>query len=279
MRAGGARGRRRRGARGPPRAGGRRPASREHAYLALRAVAVLVARGPRALRRGVRRRRSRCTRRPDPFEALGERGGRAGAAAAGVPARGRRRPPLRATSRCPPPSATRSCCAQGLRRVHRRRARRRAARCSRGSRGAGRSGCRGAPGRRGAAATSTTCARRCAPRCATAASWSSAATASRAGGRGRSCWSSTSRARWRRTRGCCSSTRRLPSPPARRVEAFAFGTRLTRITRELRRPRPRPRAAPRAERVVDLGGGTRIGAALASSTACTAAGSAAARSS
>jgi hypothetical protein len=48
----------------------------------------------------------------------------------------------------------------------------------------------------------------------------------------------------------------------RRVEAYAFGTRLTRITRELHGRDP-DRALRRAtERVVDLGGGTRIGAAL-----------------
>ncbi len=48
----------------------------------------------------------------------------------------------------------------------------------------------------------------------------------------------------------------------RRVEAFAFGTRLTRITRELHGRDP-DRALGRArDAVVDLGGGTRIGAAL-----------------
>jgi uncharacterized protein with von Willebrand factor type A (vWA) domain len=49
----------------------------------------------------------------------------------------------------------------------------------------------------------------------------------------------------------------------RRVEAYALGTRLTRITRELVGRDP-DRALPRAaDSVVDLGGGTRIGAALA----------------
>jgi uncharacterized protein with von Willebrand factor type A (vWA) domain len=48
----------------------------------------------------------------------------------------------------------------------------------------------------------------------------------------------------------------------RRVEAYAFGTRLTRITRELQGRDP-DRALQRAtERVVDMGGGTRIGDAL-----------------
>src|SRR5581483_9091235 len=50
----------------------------------------------------------------------------------------------------------------------------------------------------------------------------------------------------------------------RRVEAFAFGTRLTRITHELG-GRDHDRALERAaEAVVDFSGGTRIGAALAS---------------
>ncbi|MBV9915776.1 MAG: VWA domain-containing protein [Solirubrobacterales bacterium] len=49
----------------------------------------------------------------------------------------------------------------------------------------------------------------------------------------------------------------------RRVEAFAFGTRLTRITHELS-GRDHDRALDRAaEAVVDFAGGTRIGAALA----------------
>src|SRR3954447_1649297 len=48
----------------------------------------------------------------------------------------------------------------------------------------------------------------------------------------------------------------------RRVEAFALGTRITRITRELAGRDP-DRALQRAiEAVVDLGGGTRIGASL-----------------
>jgi uncharacterized protein with von Willebrand factor type A (vWA) domain len=48
----------------------------------------------------------------------------------------------------------------------------------------------------------------------------------------------------------------------RRVEAFALGTRLTRITLELRGRDPDRALARAAARVVDLGGGTRIGAAL-----------------
>jgi uncharacterized protein with von Willebrand factor type A (vWA) domain len=48
----------------------------------------------------------------------------------------------------------------------------------------------------------------------------------------------------------------------RRVEAFAFGTRLTRITRELHGRDPDRALARATEAVVDLGGGTRIGDAL-----------------
>ena len=48
----------------------------------------------------------------------------------------------------------------------------------------------------------------------------------------------------------------------RRVEAFALGTRLTRITPELAGRDPDRALARATERVVDLGGGTRIGEAL-----------------
>jgi uncharacterized protein len=49
----------------------------------------------------------------------------------------------------------------------------------------------------------------------------------------------------------------------RRVEAFAFGTRLTRITRELRGRDPQPALARAAAAAGDWSGGTRIGEALA----------------
>ena len=49
----------------------------------------------------------------------------------------------------------------------------------------------------------------------------------------------------------------------RRVEAFAFGTRLTRITRELAGRDPDRALDRAAAAVVDWSGGTRIGAALA----------------
>ncbi|MGI8621898.1 MAG: VWA domain-containing protein, partial [Solirubrobacteraceae bacterium] len=48
----------------------------------------------------------------------------------------------------------------------------------------------------------------------------------------------------------------------RRVEAFALGTRLTPISRELAGRDPDRALARATARVVDLGGGTRIGASL-----------------
>jgi len=47
-----------------------------------------------------------------------------------------------------------------------------------------------------------------------------------------------------------------------RVEAFALGTRLTRITRELQSRDPDAALAGAAERVVDWSGGTRLGEGL-----------------
>lgn len=49
---------------------------------------------------------------------------------------------------------------------------------------------------------------------------------------------------------------------AARVEVFCFGTRLTRITRELRRRRPDDALERASEAVVDWEGGTRIGESL-----------------
>ena len=49
----------------------------------------------------------------------------------------------------------------------------------------------------------------------------------------------------------------------RRVEAFAFGTRLTRITHELRGREPDAAVARAADAVADWSGGTRIGESLA----------------
>ncbi len=47
-----------------------------------------------------------------------------------------------------------------------------------------------------------------------------------------------------------------------RVEVFCFATRLTRVTTALRRRRPDAALAAAADRVVDWGGGTRIGQAV-----------------
>ncbi|MEL7060109.1 MAG: VWA domain-containing protein [Acidobacteriota bacterium] len=49
-----------------------------------------------------------------------------------------------------------------------------------------------------------------------------------------------------------------------RLEVFAFGTRLTRLTRELRHHDPDRALTEATARIVDWGGGTRIGASLAS---------------
>ena len=63
----------------------------------------------------------------------------------------------------------------------------------------------------------------------------------------------------------------------RRVEAFVFGTRLTRVTHELGVPRPGPRARPREPPRSSTGRAARASARRSRrSTACTAAGSAAA---
>jgi uncharacterized protein with von Willebrand factor type A (vWA) domain len=49
----------------------------------------------------------------------------------------------------------------------------------------------------------------------------------------------------------------------RHVEAFVFGTRLTRVTKQLRGPAPDRALEEAAKAVVDWGGGTRIGDAVA----------------
>ena len=86
----------------------------------------------------------------------------------------------------------------------------------------------------------------------------------RAGVRARagSCSSATSAGRWSRTpaRWCASCTPR--SSGRGRVEAFALGTRLTRITRELSSRDPDAALAAAARRVVDWSGGTRLGEGL-----------------
>ena len=138
-----------------------------------------------------------------------------------------------------------------------------ARRLLRRSRAAGRSAARAARARPAAARARARPARdRCARRCATAASCSSAAGGAAPGGPARSCWCATSRARWRPTRGCCCSTMQAAVAARSRVEAFAFGTRLTRITRELAGRDPDAALAARPRGVVGLAGGTRIGDAL-----------------
>ena len=59
---------------------------------------------------------------------------------------------------------------------------------------------------------------------------------------------------------CCTCTRRAGA--GRRVETFAFGTRLTRLTPELGSRDPETAFAAAAARVIDWSGGTRIGESL-----------------
>ena len=70
------------------------------------------------------------------------------------------------------------------------------------------------------------------------------------------------RARWPTTRATCCSSPTPPSAAADRVEVFCFGTRLTRITRELEHRRPDEALDRAAEAVFDWEGGTRIGDSL-----------------
>ena len=166
------------------------------------------------------------------------------------------------TSRCRPPTATKSCCREGLRAYT--AAERVAAR--------GRCCARLADVARAVVAAHAADARRGATRTIRARPCASAAPRRRAG---------------RAPQGRQPDVRQRPlvlvvdvsgsmAPYARmllqyvqaavaarrRVEAFALGTRLTRITRELAGRDPDRALARATERVVDLGGGTRIGAAL-----------------
>ena len=72
----------------------------------------------------------------------------------------------------------------------------------------------------------------------------------------------TCRARWSPTPARCCSTCTRWSGSGRGVEVFAFGTRLTRLTAELRTRDPELALARAADRVVDWASGTRIGASL-----------------
>ena len=125
---------------------------------------------------------------------------------------------------------------------------------------------------------SRTCAARSAPRCAPAATRSSATGAKPAIAPARWCSSATSRARWSRTRACCSSTRRpaWPHGGPRRPSCSALvslGSPPSSAAAILTAPssaRPVPRRIHRAPRA--------WARRWACSTASTAGGSAAARS-
>ena len=65
--------------------------------------------------------------------------------------------------------------------------------------------------------------------------------------------------RWNATRGCCCISPTRIARRHRRVEAFLFSTRLTRITRQLRSARLDDAVTAVARAVPDWSGGTRIG--------------------
>ena len=229
-------------------------------YFALRGHAVLAPRGSGRLRRRVRGvvragRPEHPRRRP----VLDEVAAAGAARASAVP--GRARPAeVRARGRggARRMVGRRAAARQGLRRVHatrsagwrapvmRRLAASAPARPSRRTRRARR---RGATASRRAARPAPHHARLAAHRTAIR---SSATGASPASARARWCWSATCRARWSPTRGCCSQYMQACVAARRRVEAFVFGTRLTRVTaRAARAATPtapwsaRPRAARR----------------------------------
>ena len=87
-------------------------------------------------------------------------------------------------------------------------------------------------------------------------------TSSRASGHGGSSSSSTSPARWSPTPGRCCASCTPPWSGRQRVEAFALGTRLTRVTRELSSRDPDIALRKAARRVHDWSGGTRLGEGL-----------------
>ena len=90
------------------------------------------------------------------------------------------------------------------------------------------------------------------------------ATARPAHDRDASCCYSTYRARWSPTRGAFVRFLHTAVTAQSGVEAFALGTRLTRITRELTSRDPDAAIAAATRRVVDWSGGTRLGPALRS---------------
>ena len=267
----------------PPRAGGgrrgaraRTPTSRCAPRCAPRApTSTLFAAAFDAVFGGARAEPTR-----DPLEALGR--DRADGAAARRRARRRRRgrrPRARRPSR--PPGATRSCCATRTSRATRtpsaRLARRLLARLARRGPHAAAAAAR-APTRRRRerARPARHAARLAAPRRRVRR-----APLPRAGRA-----PAPARARLRRLG--LDGALRADAAPVRagrvaaraRVEAFVFGTRLTRVTRELAGPRPRPRAARAPPTRSRTGRAARASAPRSpSSTACTAGASAAARSS
>ncbi len=118
------------------------------------------------------------------------------------------------------------------------------------------------PRTRAPRARATTCAARCARRCATAASPSSGAGASAPTARARLvlvCDVSGSMEAYARM---LVQYLQAAVAASRRVEAFAFGTRLTRITHELRGKDPDAAVARASDAVADWSGGTRIGDSL-----------------
>ena len=201
--------------------------------------------------------------------------------ASAIPAR--RAPPAprtRIDARAGRVERRRAAAPQGLRRVHRRRAGAgpRADRPARAARAhaAARRTRAGAPARR-----DTPDLRRDGARVAALRRRAGGAPLARArrSARGRSCWCATCRARWSPTRGCCSSTCTRAWPRGARVEAFAFGTRLTRDHPRARAgatTTARSRAPPR--RCTDFAAARGSAPRSPSSTASTAAASAAARS-
>ena len=102
---------------------------------------------------------------------------------------------------------------------------------------------------------------RCGARSVPAASRFSAPFSSLRRGRAASCSSATSVGRWSRMRALVRFLHAAVVGRGR-VEAFAMGTRLTRITRELSSRDPDAAIAAAAHRVVDWSGGTRLGEAL-----------------
>ena len=111
-----------------------------------------------------------------------------------------------------------------------------------------------------------TCAAPSGGRCAPAASRSGRVHRGRRSGPGGSSCSATCRGRWSPTPGrwCGSSTPPWSAGP--QVEAFALGTRLTRITRELLSRDPDAALAAAGPRSPDWSGGTRLGEGLRAST-------------